>query len=121
MALSSLFLHCKFIFQCDRDMCIANKFGFASPKGRIYKNGLRNYITEIHLSNGTETTEEVLGKCADENLNKYGPKDICELKKLKLCIHLRFLSVCNYYIKYLVKVRSYGAYRFLSHVCLNIG
>ncbi|XP_013136846.1 PREDICTED: uncharacterized protein LOC106102001 [Papilio polytes] len=79
---------------CDRDICFANKMGFASSDGKVDKNEFKNHL-ENNNQIDTELKNQILDSCAEGDLDKFGTEDICDVKKLKLCVDLQVFSLCK--------------------------
>ncbi|XP_026748440.3 uncharacterized protein LOC113509323 [Galleria mellonella] len=79
---------------CERELCIANKKGFASADGEIDKDALAMVI-ENDFEENNELKELILDNCVGTDLTKFGPEDMCDVMKLKMCMDTQHLKGCE--------------------------
>ncbi|XP_059055563.1 uncharacterized protein LOC131849499 isoform X2 [Achroia grisella] len=78
---------------CEKELCIANKKGFASADGEIDRDALAMVI-ENEFNENSELKEAIEENCVGEDLSKFGPEDLCDVLKLRLCIEIQHLKAC---------------------------
>lgn len=94
------------MFQCDFDDCLAKKFGFYGEDGKLDKEALTSNI-EKKYENNKEVVIAMKENCINGDISKYGPPDMCDMRKMKHCFDNQLIKVnkqltfkaCNNFLK----------------------
>lgn len=100
-----------YLSQCDREICFATKKGYATSDGKIDKEALKAVI-EKDFADNQELMNNIIDKCVDGDLEKYGKSDMCDLMKLKMCMDAQFVMVSWLYKCLTMKVLRVKFYLF---------
>ncbi|KAJ8721320.1 hypothetical protein PYW07_002095 [Mythimna separata] len=79
---------------CEREICIAQKKGFATDDNKIDKAKLEKIMTK-DLGTNAELLEDVMTNCLNGNFEKYAPPDFCNFMKMRHCVSMQILNYCQ--------------------------
>lgn len=68
-------------------MCFAKKAGFALDRYKVDREAFVKLLDQEKV-NDQEFLEQLKENCINGDFNNYGPSQLCELTKLKICIDI---------------------------------
>lgn len=81
-----------FFLQCEFQLCLGKKKGYIADDGTINKKVMETNIAQKFKDN-PELFETIKKNCINGDVKEYGHEDICEIKKIVICIHVQFAMV----------------------------